>query len=289
MSTDMIVPPAAPMPAKIFDAPLVAALQINFRLREIRRQRFPDVPAICLGPRNAWLPLFAEADTARCALFRALTTPLDHALAVQLLARLFAAHGLKGATKAAAVRSMLDAFDDDIVVRATACAGDACRNDDDCAWQPLRLTPAVLDLACKKMRGLRTFVPKVAEVRAAIHEAERMIVLRYKAAEEFCEMFLEVDRVLLQHDRAAWLQPYQKNRQLLARVLELHAIDDDKPTGDFQKLVARERQKLVPEASAPLLEPPRRRRIKRKPRRRLAAQRASDRSKSVTAVLRPTP
>lgn len=256
MSTDLTTrPPRTPtVYTKSLDRAIVDALETSQRLRGIQRERYGYLrtPENALPARNDWLPLFAQADAARLTLFNALWTRLGRVTAIEMVTKLYASLGVAKDSRREMAKAVVEMFENDDIVRATARAWDD-RDDPLCGWQPVRATPTTVALACRMLVATHKFEPRPAEVRAAVQEASRRIEHAHARASEFCDMFIAVDAILLQHARADWHAPYAKQyRPVLDRVLELHLIehDDDSP---LAQLVRAEQRKLVlpkPEGAA---------------------------------------
>src|SRR5262249_34244995 len=118
-------------------------------------------------------------------------------------------------------------------------------------WQPMRLSPAGLALACRSLNATATFTPKPSELRAACRKAENNLRWAEEAADQLVDFVRRCDAVLLEFDHAEWERPYltPAYRPVLGRMLELHAVygdgskawdereyDDDNPLYGFEQL-----------------------------------------------------
>jgi hypothetical protein len=118
-------------------------------------------------------------------------------------------------------------------------------------WEPMRVTPAAVSFACRKLIFAGgVFVPQASELRAACIEARNRIQWAHDAAAAFRDAVAEADAILLLNSYDEWQRPYmtQQYQPLLARMLALHWNNDacqgeDEPT-PFLLLVEQEQGKL---------------------------------------------
>ncbi|WP_354130425.1 MULTISPECIES: hypothetical protein [unclassified Bradyrhizobium] len=70
-------------------------------------------------------------------------------------------------------------------------------------WTPVSSHPVVLALAVQKLQ-FNTVFTSTAELRSAMQEARSSVVWLVQAAERWLDLLRNSDRVLFEHDRAAW-------------------------------------------------------------------------------------
>jgi hypothetical protein len=248
----------------ILDKPLVpisAALLTANRLREkysgtvecALRHRQCYVAAAIKVRTEERLREFLEADVAASMLFLASNEKLQRPTAVAMVTALYHALGMRlGDETAGLLEGSLDMFEVDEIGRASGL------------WEPLKVTPATLSLACRKLITTAIYPPKPAELRAACKEAGDNLLWAYQAADELRDSVRKADAVLLHFaPHEEWERPYltPRLRPALARMLELHdAYGDETPEAwdddnEFRALVEAEQAKLaiaeplVPEAA----------------------------------------
>jgi hypothetical protein len=269
---------------KATSAPVLGALAIRHKLKDLVpcETTYSVHPALVptqVERRAALLPHFAAADEAACTLYRALTTRIEHSVAVTMLGHAYAALGIK--PKRAMLEAVADLIFADDVAHATGWP--MARTPDGervTPWEPLNATPLTVALGCRMIVGSARFEPKPSEIRQAIIDARTEVRSAASVAEGYRDAVLQLDRILLMNAREQWERPYlsKQYRPLLARVLELHQpsiFDDDEPS-DFRKLIWAEQAKLAlppPDTKPPLpIERPRRRRTEGKRKRRGAVE-----------------
>jgi hypothetical protein len=164
--------------------------------------------------RNRWLSIFDEADRARCALgIEIIERRVDPEMASAMVGAMFDAVGAKWDEKLLA--GILDMISADEIGAMTGL------------WEPLKLSPAMLALGCRKAAYTLKFNIKPADVRECFIEARSCMVRAKRAAEDICRFVVRCDAVLLQFDHSEWERPYQtpEYRALLPRMLTLHELE----------------------------------------------------------------
>jgi hypothetical protein len=252
-STSLTTRKASSRDLAVFDKPtppaLIASLDMGNRLRsrgQLSTLGRPDgqgaremVPQ-AVQRRNDTLISFAQADTAAMSLYSELTfARLDRDLAVEMIVTLYRAKGITAKNDPEfRLQAALDMFASDDIARASGM------------WEPIRVTPAALSFACRKLIAVSIFPPQASELGAACIEARNRIQWACDAAVAFRDAVAEADALLLLNAYAEWQRPYltQQYQPLLARMLALHWNNDackggDEPT-PFELLVEQEQGKL---------------------------------------------
>jgi hypothetical protein len=253
-STALTTRKASSRDLAVFDKPappaLIASLEMGNRLRsrgQLSTLGRPDgLDARAMVPqavqrRNDTLISFAQADKAATSLYSELTfARLDRALAVEMVVTLYRAKGITAKNDPEGkLLAALDMFASDDIGRASGM------------WEPMRVTPAAVSFACRKLIFAGgVFVPQASELRAACIEARNRIQWAHDAAAAFRDAVAEADAILLLNSYDEWQRPYmtQQYQPLLARMLALHWNNDacqgeDEPT-PFLLLVEQEQGKL---------------------------------------------
>ena len=186
--------------------------------------------------RNERLADFLQADAAAVTLFHARAQTLERAIAIDMLTGLYRALGVKAGDE---TEAMVEGALSVLLSNDIALASEL--------WRPLKLSPAILSLACRKLIATAIYQPKPAEVHAACEDAGNNLLWAYQAADELREYVRRADAVLLQFAPDEWRQPYQtpQYRPALARMLELHWGEDHDDDNQFMALVNRERRRLL--------------------------------------------
>ena len=158
---------------------------------------------------------FAAADNARTVLFHAGYQQVDRATAALMVAALLGTFGAKSDKDLLA--GMLDMLEGDEIAIASGL------------WHPLRVTPAMLAIACRKLIATATFPPRPAELYAACREASRSLRSAHDACDGLCDYVRRLDAVLLQFAPEQWREPYltAQYRPIVQRMLSLHECFGD--------------------------------------------------------------
>jgi hypothetical protein len=124
---------------------------------------------------------FARADEAEQVLCRAIGESLKHKVAGALVGSMLTGFGAKAVDKFM-IASMVDLLieGDDI-----ASASEL--------WRPVKASPAILALACRKLIATSTFPPRPAELLAACREASYTLNSAMRAAEDLVDFLRRCD------------------------------------------------------------------------------------------------
>lgn len=210
----------------VFDSPGTVAPHLNVANR-LRQMEFRDVSfqhsnaAVrwATEERTKWLPLFDPADAADLALLRLNggeywpVPPLERAQALKMLTALLGAFGAKDDRDI--MLGMLDMLESGEVAAASGM------------WQPLRVSPVALALACRQLIATATFPPRAAELREACSKANCTLRSAQRRCHELVEYVRRRDAILLEFAPDEWRAPYltPQYQNTVQRLLELHAID----------------------------------------------------------------
>ena len=186
--------------------------------------------------RNERLADFLQADAAAVTLFHARAQTLERAIAIDMLTGLYRALGVKAGDE---TEAMVEGALSVLLSNDIALASEL--------WRPLKLSPAILSLACRKLIATAIYQPKPAEVHAACEDAGNNLLWAYQAADELRRVRAPRRRGAagVRARRMAATVPDAAYRPALARMLELHWGEDHDDDNQFMALVNRERRRLL--------------------------------------------
>jgi hypothetical protein len=148
--------------------------------------------------RNAMLRDFLAADDATERLNGdALFGGIERPIAIAILTAMYQGLGVKmneeGRGK---VKGALDILEGDDIASAAGL------------WKPLKVTPAILALACFKLKGTPGYPPNSADVRVACEAARDTLLQAYIAAHKVRDKVVMANAILLEFDYAEWERPW---------------------------------------------------------------------------------
>jgi hypothetical protein len=168
-----------------------------------------------LDNRNKLLRYFYVADKVRCTVYR--YPGIERATAAVMVSAMFGALGTK------ADESIIDEMIGGCI---EVIEGDASAMG---MWEPLKVTPATLASACRKLIATSKFVPKPVESAEACREAWYRMIISWNYCERLCEFVVECDAVLLEFAPMQWCEPYMlpEYESIGQRMLHLHSNNMD--------------------------------------------------------------
>jgi hypothetical protein len=97
-------------------------------------------------------------------------------------------------------------------------------------WRPISRHPLILAIAARKLTYNSVFT-SAAELRAAMGEALTTIKNRAEYVERWLALLRDADRIVFEHDRAAWMEAYANLGSDVARAMQdpHESGDDDEP------------------------------------------------------------